>query len=209
MNEKLKNNLINPSKKLRPIPFWSWNSKLNEDETRWQVAEMDNTGIGGYFMHARGGLQTPYMGEEWFANVRAALDEGNKRGMGTWGYDENGWPSGFGDGLVSGLGLAYQQKYLRCEILETAKTVDRTIVNLSFQGKTAHLYFDVNEFYVDTLNAMVTDKFIEVVHERYKSELGSDFKDLAGFFTDEPQVSRDGIPWSFTMPQKYFEAYGE
>ena len=27
--------------------------------------------IGGYFMHARGGLQTEYMGEEWFDNIAA------------------------------------------------------------------------------------------------------------------------------------------
>lgn len=209
MKERFKNDLIDPPKKFRPIPFWSWNSKLEVNETRWQIAEMDNVGIGGYFMHARGGLKTAYMGKEWFDNVRAALDEGNKRGMGTWGYDENGWPSGFGDGLVSGLGLEYQQKYLRCEILDFLKTDDRTIINVPYQGKRAHLYFDVNEFYVDTLDANVTDKFIEAVHERYKVELGDDFKDLAGFFTDEPQVSRDGIPWSFTMPQKYVEAYGE
>lgn len=209
MNEQLKNNLINPPKTFRPIPFWSWNSKLKEDETRWQVAEMDNTGIGGYFMHARGGLQTPYMSREWFDNIRAALREGKKRGMGSWGYDENGWPSGFGDGIVSGMGLEYQQKYLRCELLDKVVSDERTIICLPYNGNIARFYFDVNEFYVDTLDAKVTDKFIEVVHERYKSELGDEFKDLAGFFTDEPQVSRDGIPWSFTMPQKYAEVYGE
>ena len=33
--------------------------------------------------------------------------------MHPWAYDENGWPSGFGGGLVNGKGLRYQQKYLR------------------------------------------------------------------------------------------------
>ena len=28
-------------------------------------------------------------------------------------------------------------------------------------------------------------------------------------FTDEPQISRNGIPWSFVLPQAYKEAYGE
>ena len=71
-------------------------------ETRRQIAEMDRAGIGGYFMHARGGLQTAYMGEEWMANIAAGIDEGRQRGMGAWAYDENGWPSGFGDGKGNG-----------------------------------------------------------------------------------------------------------
>ena len=48
------------------------------------------------FMHARGGLRTEYMGEEWFENVEAAIDEARTLEMHPWAYDENGWPSGFG-----------------------------------------------------------------------------------------------------------------
>ena len=99
-------------KKYRPIPFWSWNEKLDPKETARQVGIMDEAGIGGYFMHARGGLLTEYMGQEWFDNVKAATDEGAKRGMHSWAYDENGWPSGFGGGKVNGLGVEYQQKSL-------------------------------------------------------------------------------------------------
>ena len=99
----------------RPIPFWSWNEKLDERETRRQIEKMDEAGIGGFFMHARGGLQTEYMSDEWFSNVAASIDEAKKRGMRAWAYDENGWPSGFGSGIVNGRGVAYQQKYLRFE----------------------------------------------------------------------------------------------
>ena len=38
----------------RPIPFWSWNEKLNTEETRRQVRLMKDAPLGGYFMHARG-----------------------------------------------------------------------------------------------------------------------------------------------------------
>ena len=76
-------------KKYRPIPFWSWNEKLDTEETKRQVRLMDEAGIGGYFMHARGGLLTEYMGEEWFDNVKAAVEEGTDRGMHSWAYDEN------------------------------------------------------------------------------------------------------------------------
>ena len=73
--------LKNPPKRYRPSPFWSWNEKLNTDETRRQIRLMNEAGLGGYFMHARGGLLTEYMGEEWFQNVSAAIDEGKKCGM--------------------------------------------------------------------------------------------------------------------------------
>ena len=82
----------------RPVPFWSWNEKLSVPESIRQVDLMADAGIGGFFMHARGGLQTEYMGKEWFENVGACIDEAKKKGMHAWAYDENGWPSGFGGG---------------------------------------------------------------------------------------------------------------
>ncbi len=184
----------------RPIPFWSWNEKLDETETRRQIGEMDKAGIGGFFMHARGGLQTEYMGDEWFANVEASIDEAAKRGMRAWAYDENGWPSGFGSGIVNGKGIAYQQKYLRCEKGE--KQTERTVANTD----GFHFYYDVNPFYVDTLDGKVTDCFIEEIYQPYYEKFGTSFE---GFFTDEPQISRNGIPWSFILPEEYRRAYGE
>ena len=50
----------NIPKNYRPIPFWSWNDKLDPEETREQVHKMNDAGMGGFFMHARGGLQTTF-----------------------------------------------------------------------------------------------------------------------------------------------------
>ena len=41
---------------------------------------MDAAGIGGFFMHARGGLQTEYMSDEWFDDIAACIDEAKKQG---------------------------------------------------------------------------------------------------------------------------------
>ena len=208
--KKIIENLKNPPSKYRPVPFWSWNTKLETEETRWQINEMNSVGMGGFFMHARGGLTTEYLGKEWMDNIKAAIDEAKKLGMHAWGYDENGWPSGFGSDAVNGLGLEYQQKYLRMEITDAPVNCDRTITNNPLpDGKNAHFYFDVNPFYVDTLDGKVTDEFIKSTHEKYKTELGKDFKNMAGFFTDEPQVSRNGIPWSFIFEEEYRRAYGD
>lgn len=84
----------------RPVPFWSWNDKLEPDELRRQIGAMQDAGMGGFFMHARGGLETEYLSEEWFCAVEASVDEAKKRGMQAWCYDENGWPSGFVGGKL-------------------------------------------------------------------------------------------------------------
>ncbi|MBQ7293815.1 MAG: hypothetical protein IJW79_08750 [Clostridia bacterium] len=109
----LANKFKNVENKYRPIPFWSWNDKLKVEETVNQIRDMNMAGIGGYFMHSRGGLITEYMGEEWHDNIRAAIDQGELLEMRPWIYDEDGWPSGFGGGIVSGMGEEYQLKYLR------------------------------------------------------------------------------------------------
>ncbi len=38
------------------MPFWSWNDTLEKEETARQIHMMQEAGIGGYVMHARGGL---------------------------------------------------------------------------------------------------------------------------------------------------------
>ena len=190
----------NVSKVYRPIPFWSWNEKLTTEETKDQIHKMDQAGIGGFFMHARGGLQTEYMGEEWFDNVAASIEAASECGMRPWAYDENGWPSGFGSGVVNGLGIEYQQKYLRMEV---EKNHEETAICKSGDH---YFYYDVNPFYVDTLDKKVIAKFIESTYQPYYERFGNQ---IEGFFTDEPQISRNGIPWSFVFEEEYQERYGE
>ena len=48
----------------RPLPFWSWNSELSEEKTTRQIARMKDAGMGGFFIHARGGLVTEYLGDD-------------------------------------------------------------------------------------------------------------------------------------------------
>lgn len=193
-------NIETVERKYRPIPFWSWNEKLNTDETARQVRLMGEAGIGGFFMHARGGLQTPYMGKEWHDNIRSAIDAAKDAGMSPWVYDEDGWPSGFGGGIVSGMGVEYQQKYLRIE------KGDRQCETTVCHAQGYHLYYEVNPFYVDTLDAKVVKLFIDRIYRPYAKQYGNE---IAGFFTDEPQVSRYSMPWSFVLPEAYFERYGE
>jgi len=89
--------------KYRSLPFWAWNSELEEDEIRRQINIMREQGIGGFFMHSREGLETEYMGEQWNKCVKAAVDEAAKLGMQAWLYDEDRWPSGTAGGTLPAL----------------------------------------------------------------------------------------------------------
>ena len=60
--EKIKNE----AHKYSSIPFWSWNDKLDEEELRNQLRNMKSLGMGGAFMHARAGLETEYLSDDWF-----------------------------------------------------------------------------------------------------------------------------------------------
>lgn len=184
----------------RPIPFWSWNEELEPEETEKQIAMMHEVGIGGFFMHARGGLQTEYMGKYWFENVNASIDAAKKYNMQPWAYDENGWPSGFGGGIVNSKGEKYQQKYLRME--EKPLHYETQICKCGEHW----FYYEVNPYYVDTLDAKVIKVFIDEIYQPYYEKYGND---IEGFFTDEPQISRNGIPWSFVFEKEYEKRYKE
>jgi len=105
----------NPSSEYRAVPFWSWNDRLEDGELRRQIALMQEGGWGGFFMHARVGLETPYLTPEWFDRVRTAVDEAKRRGMQAWLYDEDKWPSGFAGGLSVASNPDYRMKVLVCK----------------------------------------------------------------------------------------------
>jgi hypothetical protein len=88
MKQNVKNEFINPSNLYRGKPFWSWNGVLEIEELIRQIHVMKEMGFGGFFMHSRTGLETEYLGEEWYKCINACADEAEKLGMEAWLYDE-------------------------------------------------------------------------------------------------------------------------
>jgi len=99
--DDLRELFVNPGSEYRGKPFWAWNGKLEAGELRRQIRVMKRMGLGGFFMHSRVGLATPYLSDEWFEMVDACIDEAGKHGMEAWLYDEDRWPSGAAGGLVT------------------------------------------------------------------------------------------------------------
>ena len=85
----------------RGLPFWCWNGKLDKAEVVRQVHILKDMGFRGFFMHSRTGLETEYLGQEWFEIVTTAAQEAKKLGMTAWLYDEDRWPSGTCGGTVT------------------------------------------------------------------------------------------------------------
>lgn len=90
-----------PGPEYRSAPFWAWNNALDEALLLRQVRLFADMGYGGYHIHARNGLATPYLGDAFMRLVRLCHDAGNKLGLKTWLYDEDRYPSGAAGGLVT------------------------------------------------------------------------------------------------------------
>ncbi|MBB3126265.1 hypothetical protein FHS19_000919 [Paenibacillus rhizosphaerae] len=214
--------LEDPPSQYRPVPLWSWNDKLDQEELIRQIEEMHRAGIGGFFMHARGGLQTPYMGDEWMEAVRVCIEKGRELGMEPWLYDENGWPSGFGDGKIPALGLAYQQKRLAVEYAPFDRGTEGTIAlyKRTDQGfrllgtdeldkADIRVYYEVNPCYIDTLSKQAVGAFIREIYDAYWERFGESYRSaIRGVFTDEPQFARRQLPWSFELAVVFEQRIG-
>jgi len=93
--------LSNPSSAFRPIAFWFLNHFLEEKELRRQIEEMAIKGLGGFMVHGRDGLRTPYLKADWKRCLDIALDEAEKHDLEIWLYDEMHYPSGSLDGMLT------------------------------------------------------------------------------------------------------------
>jgi hypothetical protein len=195
----------NPSKEYREVPFWSWNDDLDPEELRRQVGLMDEAGWGGFFMHSRVGLVTPYMGQRWMACIRACVEEARERGMSAWLYDEDKWPSGFAGGLSVAADPSYRDKYLVCKVDNrpallaeriatfSAREVDGQLTDvrpadapdLADEGERVIQFYPqtmalgepwFNDYaYLNLLNPDGVRAFLDATHEVYGRAVGDDF----------------------------------
>ena len=205
--------------KYKSIPFWSWNGTLEKEVLREQIRWMHDSGIGGFFMHARSGLKTEYLSEEWMECIEVCTEEAEKLGMDAWAYDENGWPSGFVGGKLledpqncDQYILAKQGDYdadASVSYLLTEQEMVR-VHEKSVEGTYLNLYICTSNSTADILNPAVVDKFLALTHEAYKERFGKDFsKKIKGFFTDEPQYQRWHTPYTRMLESYYREHFGE
>ncbi len=208
----------NPPAIYRGAPFWSWNNKIDVDQLLRHIGHLREMGFGGFHIHSRTGLATPYMGPEFMAAVKACTDHAAALSMHSWLYDEDRWPSGFAGGLVTA-----ERKYRAVYLLWTPQTeqtggrlLGRYAVALRdgrlssytrmSDGRTApdgarewraylmeeqpDPWFN-GQTYVDTMNREAIERFIETTHEPYRAAVGEYFGGVVpAMFTDEPRFRK-------------------
>lgn len=201
-----------PPGTFRPIPFWFWNGDMQEAEIDRQLREMRDKGVMEAFIHARKGLEIPYLSETWFDRVGFTVKKAAEYGMRMWLYDEDNWPSGYAGGRVVKADPNCKLKNLERVTVESgAKKVDSFVERY---GVWTAAYTE--DSYVDLLNPATVKEFIRVTHEEYYRRFGDEFgKAIAGIFTDEPGFytnlwgkDADMITWTGDFLKEFQAAKG-
>jgi len=212
---RFENAFRNPGKDYRAAPFWSWNDRLTDEELTWQIDEMKAAGMGGFFMHSRPGLITPFLSEEWMARVKTCVEYAAQVGMNAWAYDEDRWPSGTAGALVTEPHPEFQMRPLVEVELAPGEPLptDGDLVAVFAAGKGVRprdvtadpaAAQDGRRFvfyvpaprprtwfngtgYLDTMNPEAVRCFIETAYAAYEPVVGDQFGQVVpGIFTDEP-----------------------
>jgi hypothetical protein len=171
--EKPELSLKNPDKAMRPVAFWFLNHRLEESELIRQIREMDQQGLGGFMLHARDGLRTTYLGEDWEHALRICIEEAEKRGMEVWLYDENHYPSGPAGGLLpcrhpdrtmKSMAVLAEQRYQAGEpiSLDIPRDCFETLVGWGQRAKNAKVPLSADEKNLVLLTSLATGQVLDV-----------------------------------------------
>ena len=209
----------------RAAVFWSFNDEMQLDRLKNQLDKLMEGGLLGGFLHTRVGLMTPYLSDAWMETIEGICRYAREKGTQLWLYDEDRWPSGYGGGEVT-------QKYPElaagalCLVPEADAGKwaeapclggferDETRYRLLFiQKRNGENPWFSGGAYVDFLNPESIEKFLELVHERYRKWVGKYFgKELAGVFFDEPCYIQRGpyacVPYTKGFGRRFYETYG-
>ncbi len=233
--EAFLSNFTAPGAVYRGKPFWAWNGRLDTDELRRQIGVFQQMGFGGFFMHARIGLETPYLGPEWFDAVRACVDEARRLGMEAWLYDEDCWPSGSASGQVTAQpelrakALVMKTYAEPAEFTWTPDVIAAFAANLAGRdaadievlsagqtfppdGRSLVAITVTTGDHPDRMNPDAVQAFLSLTHEAYAREIGDAFGSVVpGIFTDEPDYAGCGgalLPWTDRLPAVFQARYG-
>ncbi len=213
-----------PAAEWRSAPFWSWNSELDPERLTRQIESMHAAGMGGFFMHSRYGLKTPYLSEEWFTCISACIEAARRLGMKAYLYDEDRWPSGSAGGAVTRDNPEYRTQFIVLNDLEDedpdADRVGLFACRLDDDGRLIEYQpideaddapegFLVKAFdavaapdnswfndgsYLDTMNPDAVAEFIHLTHQAYSDRYKKDFGELIPAMFTDEPNNASG-PW--------------
>lgn len=235
---ELVNGMERPPAAYSTGPLWVWNDDLTPELVRDTLNFLADRDIRQVWVHPRPGLVTPYLSDKWFELWGLALDIARQRDLLVWIYDENSYPSGFAGGFVCEALPDSRCRGLVVKEGQKPPAVDDTLYGLWSRGPDG--LRDVTDdaragkalpdgdyvwaifqqaedspwyagwFHPDLLQPGVTQKFLEVTLDAYKSHFGDEFgKRIPGSFTDEPHLRRVGdIHWTGDLEEQFQQRWG-
>ena len=243
MNENHKfemNRFLSPDVSFAPVYIWVWNDVCTTDRIDAQLSEMQRLSIRAFYILPEPkefrpdsmptNLAPDYLSADFFALCAYAVEQGQKRGMRCWIYDEGGWPSGGACGRVLRDHPEYarqvmkaRERVFRAGDVYRKSSPDVLAAFLQDRKMIADGYiFDadavVTEYttekeihgaadYPDLLSKDATEYFIQITHGQYAAAM----PDLLGqtvtaVFTDEPKAPCR--PFNKELTDQYQALYG-
>lgn len=208
-----KDAFLAPDAVRHPGFFWLWDGKLTWERLSHEMDDMAAHGAITPSIHPYprafwpGGVpkerwQDPdYMTEGHLEFLERTVRAGAGNGLRFWLYDEGGWPSGSANGEV-----------IKCD-------PERFALRIVRRGKDGRAEIKIVQQnpnwaapYPSLIERGVTEKFIELTHERWKARLGDEFgKSILFAFTDEPQMPsrhENELPWCTDFAERFHEMKG-
>ncbi len=203
-----------------PVTFWSLNSRLEKEEAALQLRAFAAAGFGGVFLHSRVGLITLYMSEEWLDFISFCVDTGDRLGLNMYLYDEDMWPSGYGEGKVSKLDPSFREKTLL--LISPGQEEEEDEYAGEYKGKKIVVRTTKNGYirfnggcFIDEMNPHAVKAFLSLVHEEYYKKMSDRFgSKIKGIFTDEPCYNLSSfhaephVPFSPCLAPRLKEEFG-
>jgi len=224
-----------PGQEYRSVPYWVWNGFVTKKRIRETLRQFADNGIGGVLIHARVGLMTGYLTDEWFSLWKTAMKECARLGLSCNIFDENNFPPPYAGGhVMSALphaGCHHAVAQMEHDVATHPETVvlgrfdlvegqvrrladkenpSGKLLRIDLQPCQGGLWFG-GLGYPDITRREVVQAFLASTHEQYYKRFGRQFgKVVRMTFDDEPGLRwrTNGIPMSNHILQSFRRAFG-
>ncbi len=200
--EKIKKEFINPDKQYRSTPYWIWNGAITKERITKSLEDFKIKGCGGVLIHARVGLITEYLSEDWFDLWAWSLEECKRLNMECNIFDENMYPP------PTGGGHTYVETKLAASYIIADDDLNVSVVEC--EPTNWHGGFPP----VDVLNPKVTEAFLNNTYAEYAKRFGDDFgKTIQFAYNDEAGMRPTGhpknvLPYSSLLAETFENMHG-
>ena len=222
--------LLSPPIEFSPVYSWIWNSEITEERIIKQIEYMHRCGIRVFYIipcskrFLNNQMEPDYLSGTYFALYRFALQYAKSKEMYAWIYDEDGGPSGGGNGrlvrnhpqlvrkrIVWEKQMVHAGEILECDASVLAVFLENTRIfpkyRFEVNGEITIFRTKEDEIYPDLLNLQTTRAFLSLVHESYANELNTlPQYGVRMIFTDEPSI--DFPCWSDVLRDEFKKRFG-